>query len=62
MKTKKYKTLVGMIRAADVRQFTMLDFLGGQIYDNKRYKWCPFELSDNALRELSDGFCQVLGC
>lgn len=62
MRTRKYKTLVGLLRAADERQFTMSDFLGGQIYDNKHYKWRPFELTDSALRELSDGFCQALGC
>lgn len=62
MKKRTYKTLVGLLRAAGEQQFTMYDFLGGQIYDNKRYKWRPFELTDNALRELSDGFCQALGC
>lgn len=62
MKKRTYKTLVGLLRAADVRQFTMNDFLCGQIYDNKHYKWRPFELTDSALRELSDGFCQALGC
>lgn len=62
MKKRTYKTLVGLLRAADVRQFTMSDFLGGQIYDNKHCKWRPFELTDSALRELSDGFCQALGC
>ncbi len=40
----------------------MNDFLSGQIYDKKHYKWRPFELTDSALRELSDGFCQALDC
>lgn len=62
MKKKTYKTLAGLLRANGEQQFTMSDFLGGQIYDNKHYKWRPFELTDNALRELSDGFCQALGC
>lgn len=62
MKKRTYKTLVGLLRAAGEQQFTMYDFLGGQIYDNKHHKWRPFELTDNALRELSDGFCQALGC
>ena len=62
MKKKTYKTLVGLLRAADAGQFTMNDFLSGQIYDNKHYKWRPFELTDSALRDLSDGFCQALGC
>lgn len=62
MKKRTYKTLAGLLRAAGAQQFTMSDFLGGQIYDNKHYKWRPFELTDNALRELSDGFCQALGC
>lgn len=62
MKKRTYKTLAGLLRANSEQQFTMSDFLGGQIYDNKHYKWRPFELTDNALRELSDGFCQALGC
>lgn len=62
MKKRTYKTLVGLLRAAGEQRFTMYDFLGGQIYDNKHYKWRPFELTDSALRELSDGFCQALGC
>lgn len=62
MKKKTYKTLAGLLRTNGEQQFTMSDFLGGQIYDNKHYKWRPFELTDNALRELSDGFCQALGC
>ena len=62
MKKRTYKTLAGLLRANGAHQFTMSDFLGGQIYNNKHYKWRPFELTDNALRELSDGFCQALGC
>jgi hypothetical protein len=62
MKKRTYKTLAGLLRANGEQQFTVSDFLGGQIYDNKHYKWRPFELTDNALRELSDGFCQALGC
>lgn len=62
MKKKTYKTLVGLLRANGAQQFTMSDFLSGQIYNNKHYKWCPLELTDSALRELSDGFCQALGC
>lgn len=62
MKKKTYKTLAGLLRANGEQQFTMSDFLSGQIYNNKHYKWRPFELTDNALRELSDGFCQALGC
>ena len=62
MKKRTYKTLAGLLRANGEQQFTMSDFLCRQIYDNKHYKWRPFELTDNALRELSDGFCQALGC
>lgn len=62
MKKRTYKTLAGLLRANGEQLFTMSDFLGGQIYDNKHYKWRPFELTDNALRELSDGFCQALDC
>ena len=62
MKKRTYKTLAGLLRANGAQQFTMNDFLSGQIYNNKHYKWRPFELTDSALRELSDGFCQALGC
>lgn len=62
MKKRTYKTLAGLLRANGAQQFTMSDFLGGQIYNNKHYKWRPIELTDSALRELSDGFCQALGC
>ena len=62
MRTRKYKTLVGLLRAADVRQFTMDNFLSGRFYRSNSFYACRFELTDNALRELSDGFCQALGC
>ena len=62
MKKKTYKTLAGLLRANGEQQFTMSDFLGGRIYNNKHYKWRPFELTNSALRELSDGFCSALGC
>lgn len=62
MKKRTYKTLAGLLRAYDKKQFTMDDFLSGQVYFRKSGKWIDFELTDNALRELSDGFCQALGC
>lgn len=61
MRTRKYKTLKGMLRAYDKKQFTMSDFLSGrEVYDYKSRKWFKIELSDEALRELSDGFCYAL--
>ena len=63
MRTRKYKTLRGMLRAYDKKQFTMSDFLSGrEVYDYKSLKWFKIELSDEALRELSDGFCYALSC
>lgn len=63
MRTRKYKTLKGMLRAYDKKQFTMSDFLSGrEVYDYKSRKWFKIELSDEALRELSDGFCYALSC
>lgn len=62
MRTRKYNTLTGMLRATKVRQFSMSDFLSGQIYDFKRHTWSKFQLSDDALHELSDGFCSALSC
>lgn len=62
MKKRTYKTLVGLLRASGKKQFTMDDFLSGHVYDRKSGKWIDFELTDNALRELSDGFCLALCC
>lgn len=63
MRTRKYKTLKGMLRVYDKKQFTMNDFLTGrEVYDRKSGKWFKIELSDEALRELSDGFCYALSC
>lgn len=63
MRIRKYKTLRGMLRAYDKKQFTMSDFLSGrEVYDYKSRKWFKIELSDEALRELSDGFCYALSC
>lgn len=63
MKKRTYKTLVGLLRAYDKKQFTMDDFLSKRgIYDRKSGEWIDFELTDDALRELSDGFCHTLCC
>ena len=63
MKKRTYKTLAGLLRAYDKKQFTMDDFLSKRkVYDRKSGEWIDFELTDSALRELSDGFCQALGC
>lgn len=63
MKKRTYKTLAGLLRAYDKKQFTMDDFLSKRkVYDRKSGEWIDFELTDDALRELSDGFCQALGC
>ena len=60
MRTRKYKTLTGLLKACGRKQFTMNDFLSGRIYAG--YKTFKFELSDEALRELSDGFCYACNC
>lgn len=62
MRTRKYKTLVGMLRATGVRTFSMDDFLSGDVYNAKCHEWQKIELSEEALRELSDGFCSALSC
>lgn len=62
MKKKTYKTLAGLLRANGAQQFTMSDFLSGEIYKRRYGEYVKFELTDSALRELSDGFCQALGC
>ena len=63
MKKRTYKTLAGLLRAYDKKQFTMDDFLSKRkVYDRKSGEWIDFELTDDALRELSDGFCRALYC
>lgn len=63
MKKRTYKTLAGLLRAYDKKQFTMDNFLSKRkVYNRKSGEWIDFELTDSALRELSDGFCQALGC
>ena len=62
MRTRKYKTLVGMLRATGTKQFSLSDFLSGQVYNAKCHEWQNLKLSDEALRELSDGFCSALSC
>lgn len=63
MKKRTYKTLAGLLRAYDKKQFTMDDFLSKRkVYDRKSGEWIDFELTDDALRELSDGFCHTLYC
>lgn len=62
MKKKTYKTLAGLLRANGAQQFTTSDFLSGEIYKRRYGEYVKFELTDSALRELSDGFCQALGC
>lgn len=63
MKKRTYKTLARLLRAYDKKQFTMDDFLSKRkVYDRKSGEWIDFELTDDALRELSDGFCHTLCC
>lgn len=62
MRTRKYKTLVGMLRATGAKQFSLSDFLSGRIYNSNCHEWQNLKLSDEALRELSDGFCHALSC
>ena len=62
MRTRKYKTLVGMLRATGARTFSMDDFLSGHVYNAKCHEWQNLKLSDESLRELSDGFCSALSC
>ena len=62
MRTRKYKTLVGMLRATGTKQFSLSDFLSGQVYNAKCHEWQNLKLSDEELRELSDGFCSALSC
>lgn len=59
---KKYKNLYDMFRDNDLTTFSMKDFLDGQVYNRCLHEWIGIELSDEALRELSNGFCSALNC
>lgn len=59
MRTRVYKTLVGLLRQSYYEQLSFNDILGGRFYD-KSHEWCPFRLSDEALKEFAFGVCAAL--
>lgn len=59
MRTYHYKTLKGLMRANDIRQFTLADFRRGQLYST-RHGWFNFKLSEQAEDEFVQGITGVI--
>ena len=59
MRTNHYKTLKGFMRANDIRQFTLADFISGQCF-NPRHGWVKFQLSESAVNEYVRGITGVI--
>ena len=59
MKTFKYKTLKGFMRANDIRQFSLLDYLHGTVFSNS-HGWIKFSLSRDAQTEFLEGIAGVV--
>ena len=59
MRTIHYKTLKGFMRANDIRQFTLADFISGQCF-NPRHGWVKFQLSESAANEYVRGITGVI--
>ena len=59
MRTIHYKTLKGFMRANDIRQFTLVDFISRQCF-NPRHGWVKFKLSESAANEYIRGITGVI--
>ena len=59
MRTIHYKTLKGFMRANDIRQFTLEDFISGKCF-SKRHGWMKFHLSESAANEYLRGITGVI--
>lgn len=51
--------MLGLMRANGIQYLTAENIVDGSAFDYKRNKHFHFRLSDEALRELSDGFCEA---
>lgn len=60
MKTKKYKTLKGLMKALNRQVWTVLDMNCGTAWFPNEEKTCKFELPDEVMDEFYRGCCQVI--
>lgn len=58
MKTRKYNTLRGLFRALKCNQFSLSEFLNGQIYTRKG--WARFELSEDLFDKCLSLFASAI--
>lgn len=63
MKRRHYKTLRGLFRANDIRQFSLSDYLSRGVYCYKTNEWIHFTLSEEAAEEIcglfANGLCET---
>lgn len=60
MKTKRYKTLKGLMKALGTRQLTVLDVNRGQGWFPTEEKTCKFDLPESVLAEFYLGCAMVV--
>jgi len=60
MRTRTYKTIRGLMRQMSYCQLSVDDVLSGS-FVNKKGCYQNFRLTDEALREFTDGICGALG-
>lgn len=63
MKKRHYKTLRGLFRANDIRQFSLSDYLSRGVYCYKTNVWIHFTISEEVAEEIcglfANGFCET---
>lgn len=60
MKTKRYKTLKGLMKALNTHQLSVLDMNRGQAWFPSEEKTCKFELPEDVLHEFYSGCAKVV--
>lgn len=60
MKTKKYKTLKGLMKALDNHVFTLRDMNRGEAWFPNERKTCRFELPEEVKRAFYEGIAKVI--
>lgn len=53
MKTKKYKTIKGLLSQCTYRNLSFNDFTARQFYHDKTREWCHFTLPENELEKAA---------
>lgn len=60
MKTKRYKTLKGLMKALNTSQLSVLDMNRGQAWFRSEEKTCKFELPEKVREEFYMGCAKVV--